>query len=369
MTSPSLPFLAPRGRGVAENPTGRFERLHYAPDLEALEDLRASEQDGDASLDPPSPATVCYMDDTQKIISQNDSPDVGSNFSFNPYRGCEHGCAYCYARPYHEYLGFGAGLDFETKIMVKPQAPELLRRELSSLSWKPEPLVCSGVTDCYQPVERSFRLTRACLDVLAEFSQPVTITTKNRLVTRDIDLLQRLASYSCVSVAISVTTLDAHLAAAMEPRASTPNARLEAIRLLAAAGIPVGVSLAPVIPGLNDHEIPAILEAARANGASYAFYSIVRLAHSLPELFFSWLDRHFPEKRERVEHQIRSLRGGALNDSRFGIRMQGEGPFAETLRHLFGVSAARNGYCDPPELSSAAFRRPGEVQLSLFPES
>jgi DNA repair photolyase len=365
--NPPLPAsIAPRGRGVPDNPTGRFEELEYTPDPEALEDLR---RDAETSGEPfrlPSPATVCFKDDSQSIIAHNDSPDVGANVSLNPYRGCEHGCSYCYARPYHEFLGFSAGLDFETKIMVKPAAPRLLRKALSSPSWKPQHLACSGVTDCYQPLERKFRLTRACLEVLAEFRQPVGIVTKNRLVTRDIDLLQTLAHHGAVCVTLSLTTLDPHLSAIMEPRASAPSARLAAIRQLSEAGIAVGVSLAPVIPGLNDHEIPAILTAAREHGASYAFYSVVRLPYRLPDLFFSWLERHFPEKREKVEHGIRALRSGELNDSRFGIRMAGKGTLAATLSHLFEVTAARVGLGGPPDLSTAAFQRPGEQQLLLF---
>lgn len=365
--SPLPPFLTPRGRGVPENPSGRFERLEMAPDPDAWEHLRQERQeDGDEPGQQPSAATVCFKDDTQSIITRNDSPDVGASVSLNPYRGCEHGCSYCYARPYHEYLGFSAGLDFETKILVKPGAPDLLRRELAARSWKPEPLACSGVTDCYQPLERRFRITRACLEVLAEFRQPVGIVTKNRLVTRDIDVLQTLAHHGAAKVAISVTTLDSGLSAAMEPRASTPAARLDAIQQLARAGIPVGVSVAPVIPGLNDHEIPAILEAARDHGASHAFCGVIRLPYSLPELFFSWLERHFPDKRARVEQGIRSLRGGELNDSRFGFRMRGEGLLADTLAHLFAVSAARLGLGESPELRTDAFQPPGERQLQLF---
>lgn len=368
MSDPPLPpFLTPRGRGVPDNPTGRFERLAIAPDPDAWEHLRHERlEDGDEPGRQPSAATVCLRDDTQSIITRNDSPDVGASVSLNPYRGCEHGCSYCYARPYHEFLGFSAGLDFETKILVKPEAPELLRRELSARSWKPEPLACSGVTDCYQPLERRFRITRACLEVLAEFRQPVGIVTKNRLVTRDIDLLQALAHHGAAKVAVSITTLDSGLSAAMEPRASTPAARLDAIQQLSRAGIPVGVSVAPVIPGLNDHEIPSILEAARDHGASHAFCGLIRLSHGLPDLFFSWLDRHFPDKRSRVEQGIRSVRGGNLNDSRFGIRMRGEGLLADTLAQLFAVSAARLGLGESPELRQDAFQPPGERQLSLF---
>src|SRR6516164_4617246 len=255
----------PRGRGAADNPANRFEAIHYEIDPDVDESER------------PAPTTQFLKDTSRSIIATNDSPDVGFSASINPYRGCEHGCAYCYARPTHEYLGFSAGLDFETKIMVKEDAARLLRRELSSPRWRPRAIAMSGVTDPYQPAERRFRLTRRCLEVLAEFRNPVGIVTKNRLVERDRDVLGDLARDRAAAVWLSVTTLDGSLAGKMEPRASQPAGRLAAITALADAGVPVGVLTAPVIPGLNDHELPAILTAARQAGARFAGYTMVRL--------------------------------------------------------------------------------------------
>lgn len=342
------------GRGVSSNPTNRFERLTLEPNPD------------DALEDAPAPVTQFYRDESRSVLTRNDSPDVGFNVSVNPYRGCEHGCVYCYARPYHEYLGFSAGLDFETRIMVKEDAPELLRRELMNPRWTPEPIGLCGVTDAYQPVERRLRLTRRCLEVLAEFRNPVTVVTKNRLVTRDADLLGGLAAVGAASVYLAVTTLDSDLAAVMEPRASRPPARLEAIRELSAAGVAVGVLIAPVIPGLTDHELPAILKAAAEAGATFAGYVMLRLPHGLPEMFASWLDQHYPDKKERILGRVRDMRGGTLNDPRFGVRMVGEGVLAEQVRALFRLSCRRQGLRSGGlALSTAAFRRPGG-QMLLF---
>ncbi len=274
----------------------------------------------------------------------------------------------CYARPTHEYLGFSAGLDFESKILVKQNAPELLRRELSSSRWKPQVLAMSVATDCYQPIERKLQITRRCLEVLAEFRNPVAVVTKNHLVTRDIDLLSELARHDAAKVAISLTTLDDDLRRVMEPRTSRPTRRLAAIEVLAQAGIPVGVMVAPVIPGLNEHEIPALLSAAAEAGASFAAYTPVRLPYTVRPLFEDWLERHFPERKEKVLNRIRSMRGGKLNDPRFGTRMRGEGIFAEHIAQLFSISCRRAGIGDKrfPKLSTAAFRKPGEVQPVLF---
>lgn len=272
----------------------------------------------------------------------------------------------CYARPTHEYLGFSAGLDFETRILVKEDAPDLLRRELTAPSWEPKYLALSGVTDPYQPVERRLRITRRCLEVLAELRHPVGVITKNRLVTRDLDLLAELARHRAAAVSLSVTTLDAELAARMEPRASHPRDRLKAIAEVAAAGVPVSVMVAPIIPGLNDHEIPAILEAAAAAGATGAGWVFLRLPGAVAGLFERWLDEHYPERKEKVLNRLRSLRGGRLNDPRFGSRMRGEGTWAEQIAALFAGARRRYGLDGPrPELSAAAFRRPGE-QLGLF---
>jgi DNA repair photolyase len=341
-----------RGRGAGSNPGNRFELLRYEPCSE------------DPVEDSPNPATLFLKDASRSLITTNDSPDVGFDASINPYRGCEHGCIYCYARPTHEYLGFSAGLDFETRIMVKENAPELLRKELSSPRWQPQVLCVSGVTDPYQPIESRLQLTRRCLQVLAEFHNPVMVITKNHLVTRDIDVLSELARYQATAVFVSVTTLDNDLARIMEPRASQPPGRLAAIAELACAGIPVGVMVAPVIPGLTDHEMPAILQAAREAGACGAGYVLLRLPFAVAPLFENWLEQHFPQKKSKVLGRIRSLRAGKLNDSRFGSRLRGEGELADVIKEMFIIARRKAGFQGPgPELSTAAFRRPGDTPL------
>lgn len=345
---------APR-RGAVSQPPNRFAATHRAT-LPELEDLEPE----------PLPRTEFLPDHSVSLVTFNDSPDLGFAASLNPYRGCEHGCIYCYARPTHEYLGFSAGLDFESRILVKERAPELLRRELAAPGWKPQVLALSGVTDPYQPVERRLRLTRRCLEVLAEFRQPVQVVTKNHLVTRDADLLAELARHRAAAVAISLTTLDPALRAVLEPRTSPPAARLAAVQTLAAAGVPVGVLLAPVIPGLNEHEIPRLLSAAAAAGARFAAVQMLRLPGAVAPLFVEWLEHHFPDRRDKVLGRIRALRGGRLNDPRFGTRMTGEGPGAAQVQRLFEVACRRAGISrDWPELSTAAFRRPGGMQLEM----
>jgi DNA repair photolyase len=336
-----------RGRGAADNPPSRFAPLHLERDV-----------DWDPAEDP-APGTQFFKDSTSTIITYNDSPDIGFDASVNPYRGCEHGCIYCYARPTHEYLGFSAGLDFETRIMVKERAPELLRKELSSPKWKPRVIAMSGVTDCYQPIERKLKLTRGCLQALAEFRNPVCLVTKNHLVTRDLDLLTALAQFKAVAVFVSVTTLDASLTPKLEPRSSLPQARLAAIEALNRAGVPVGVMVAPAIPALNDHEIPAILAAAAQAGARYAGYILLRLPLAVASLFEQWLARHFPDRKDKVLNQIRGARGGRLNDPNFGTRMRGEGLRADQLEALFALAARKAGLAEQtPELSTASFRSP-----------
>ncbi len=343
------------GRGASHNPANRFEALHLEPDPEDENDPER-----------PKRQTIYYRDFTRSIIAHNDSPDVGFESSVNPYRGCEHGCIYCYARPTHEFLGFSAGLDFESRIMVKENAAELLTTELSKPRWKPQTLVMSGVTDPYQPVERRLQITRRCLEVLARFRNPVGIITKNHLVTRDIDLLGELAAHEAAAVNISITSLDPKLQQVLEPRTSTPRARLDAIRQLRAAGVPVGVMTAPIIPGLTDHEVPAILAAAAEAGAQFAGYTVVRLPYAVAPLFERWLEEHFPDRKEKVLGRIRHLRGGEkLNDPRFKTRMGGEGIFAEQIRGLFEAGCKRAGIGERPHLSTAAFLRPNE-QLSFF---
>jgi len=342
-------------RGASINPASRFETLHIEeePSDKIDEDSRPIK-------------TLFFRDSSQSIIARNNSPDVGFESSVNPYRGCEHGCIYCYARPTHEYLGFSAGTDFESRIMVKVDAPQLLERELSSRKWIPQVIAISGVTDPYQPVERRLKITRGCLEVLARFRNPVGIITKNRLVTRDIDLLSKLAQFSAAAVNVSVTSLDEKLQRVLEPRTSSPNARLEAIAMLRDAGVPVGVMVAPIIPGLTDHEMPAIVQACAIAGAQFAGYTIVRLPFAVAPLFERWLDEHFPEKKQKVLSRIRTIRGGTrLNDPRWATRIKGEGIFAEQIGLLFQMSCRKYGIGPRPELSSEHFRAPRR-QLRLF---
>ena len=354
-TNPSAPHSAIPGRGAASNPPNRFERLHLEPDPDCPPDER------------PHPRTEFFFDGTESLLTKNESPDIPFSWGMNVYRGCEHGCAYCYARPFHEYLGWSSGLDFETKILVKLRAPELLRRELSSPRWVPQSISMSGVTDCYQPAERHFRLTRQCLEVFAELRHPVGIVTKNFLVTRDRDLLAELARWSCIAVFVTVTTLDAELAGKLEPRAARPEHRLRAIRALADAGVPVGAMVAPIIPGLTDHEVPAILDAVAAAGATRAGYVVLRLPFAVKDIFSTWLDTHLPTKKARVLSRVRSMRGGKLYTAEWGNRMKGEGIFAEQIHDLFATAARRAGLNrEPPHVSYDHFRRPGGVQLNLF---
>jgi DNA repair photolyase len=348
-------ILPIKGRGSSDNPANRFEPFSYAPAVDGREE------------DRPSPLTRFFVDHSRTIVARNQSPDVGFNISINPYRGCEHGCIYCYARPTHEYLGFSAGLDFETKIMIKLDAAKLLRQELSKPGWQPGPLGFSGVTDCYQPIERKLQLTRQCLQVLAEFRHPVCMITKNHLVTRDVDVLQELAACQAVSVTLSITSLDPELARRMEPRASHPTARLAAVRELAQAGIRVGILIAPTIPGLNDHEVPAILAAAREAGAQAAGFVMLRLPFAIKDLFAQWLEQHYPERQEKVLGRIRSLRGGKLNDSNFATRMSGEGIWADVFQQQFAIHKKRLGYReDLPSLNASAFRRPACFQQRML---
>jgi DNA repair photolyase len=357
--SKSLPII--QGRGANSNPPNRFEKIEVVPDFEHV--------DGDVEyLDKLAhPQTSYYIDNSKTIITTNDSPDVGFTHSINPFRGCSHGCVYCYARPTHEWLGFSAGLDFETKIMVKTDAPDLLRKELSSPKYRPVSLSISGVTDCYQPAERTFCITRRCLEVLAEFNNPVAIITKNHLVTRDIDVLAPLARINAAVVILSITTLDAELGRRMEPRTSAPKRRLDAIRELSSAGIPTGVMMAPVVPGLTDHEMPAIFRAASDAGARSAAYVPLRLPYAVAGMFEGWLETHFPDRKAKVLNRIRSMRGGKLNDPNFGSRMRGKGPWAEQLKSMFELAKRNAGIAGGlPELTTEHFRRAGERQMSLW---
>lgn len=346
------------GRGTASNPSNRFEKVQVA--FDPLDDYF---EPADFKTE-----TQYFRDHSKSVLSYNDSPDIGLEASLNPYRGCSHGCVYCYARPTHEYLGFSAGLDFESKIMVKFDAPQLLRKELSAKKWMPQTVMFSGVTDIYQPAERQFELTRRCLEVFLAFRNPVAMITKNFLVTRDIDLLQELNQFDCVSVGISITTLDTELRHLMEPRTSAPSCRLKAVERLANAGIPVGVMTAPIIPGLTDHEIPKLVQAAADAGASWVGYNIVHLPYGVKDLFVEWLSRHYPERKNKVLGRIKELRRGKLNDPRFGYRMSGEGIFAQQIAQLHKAACNKAGLPKPrKKLSVEHFRIPGKpMQLKLF---
>ncbi len=347
-----------RGRGTTANIQNRFEQR----DLVEYDDVDWRDEDS------PKPKTVFLPDATKSLITYNQSPDVGFSAGINPYRGCEHGCVYCFARPTHEYLAFSAGLDFETRIMVKHDEPKILRRELRSARWEPQPIGLSGNTDAYQPVERELKLTRQCLEVLRDFRNPVGIITKNRLVTRDIDILREMAEHHCAVVYISLTTLDLKLNRIMEPRTSSPNQRLDTIRQLTDAGIPVGVLVAPMIPGLNDSEMPRLLEAAADAGARHAGYIALRLPHAVAPLFTQWLEEHFPDRRDKVLNRVRAMRDGALYRSDYGTRMRGTGIYAEQMAHLFAISARKYGFNkSKPPITVDSFRVPSQVgdQLGL----
>jgi DNA repair photolyase len=349
-----------RGRGAGFNPVNRFEKtvIEKTP-----EDIH--EED----LDPGKTVPTEYIpDNSRSILSRNDSPDIPYTFSINPYRGCEHGCIYCYARPSHEYFGLSSGLDFETKIMVKFDAPGLLEHEFRKPSWKAESICVSGNTDCYQPAERQFKITRELLKMFLKYQNSVRIITKNYLVTRDLDILGELARKNLVGVMISITTLDTELARKLEPRTSRPDNRLRAIQTLAHNGIPVGVMTAPVIPGLTDHEIPEILRQASEAGAHSAGYTMIRLTYALKELFKDWLDRQYPTKSEKVLNSIRSVRNGQLTSPEFGKRMRGEGAMAEHVSRTFKLFAKRYGLDTDSVLSRAPapFLRNGSDQIGLF---
>jgi DNA repair photolyase len=351
-----------KGRSAAGDPPNPFVaiRREVDPDAELDEEGRPLGQ---------RIATQFFPDRSESIVTENDSPDVPFRYSVNPYRGCEHGCSYCYARPSHEYLGLGAGLDFESKIFVKERAPELFAKWLARDGWVPEMICFSGITDCYQPAERTFELTRRCLQVAGEARQPVGIITKNRLVTRDLDVLGPMAERSLVHVSLSITTLDEKLARRMEPRTSRPAARLEAIRELSAAGVPTRVMIAPVIPGLNDSEIPQILKAAKEAGAGAAGHVLLRLSGSVRPVFVEWLSRSEPTRAARVESAIRQTRAGKLNDTQFGRRMRGTGTRAEQIDQTFATFAKRYGLDGPLSPFDFSQFRPPQIaggQLRLF---
>ncbi|MDX2148441.1 MAG: PA0069 family radical SAM protein [Planctomycetota bacterium] len=383
MSDPSGPassvegtFLGPaRGRGAGLNPASRFETVRLSIAGEFRDHLAASpDSASEACEGEPSAAaagstypkfqTRVEPDATREILNFVDSPDLPFSWTINPYRGCEHGCIYCYARPGHEYFGLSCGMDFEARIFAKHEAPALLRAALLKPKWQGEPVVFSGVTDCYQPVERELRITRACLEVCVEFRQPVSIITKNALIERDIDLLSDLARDGAAFAAISLTTLDNKLASIMEPRTSSPQARLKAIERLASAGIPVTVMTAPIIPGINDRELPALLKAASEAGATSAGWVLLRLPYQLKPLFLEWLQRHFPDRAKRVESLIRQTRKGELYNAKFGTRGRGEGPLADQIRGVFKTFAKRHGLDTPrkPHSSAAFLARRAELE-------
>jgi DNA repair photolyase len=312
--------------------------------------------------------TTFYRDHTKTILSKNDSPDIGFTYSINPYRGCEHGCIYCYARPTHEYLGFSSGIDFETKIMVKPDAPELLEEAFSKKSYVPQTIAFSGNTDCYQPAERKFQITRKCLEVFLKFRNPIAMITKNALIQRDIDILSEMAKLHLVKVVISITSLDKELIRQMEPRTSTPKRRLETVKALAENGINVGVNVAPIVPAINDNEIPAILKAASEHGAYTAGFVIMRLPYQNKDLFLEWVERTFPGRANKIINRIKSLRDGMLYKSEWGTRMTGEGKWADTVHDIFNINCQKYGLnkTSPYRLTTEHFRRIKKDQFGLF---
>ena len=349
------------GRGAGFNPPNRFESI-------AVE--KAPVDLAEYFVDPEPDRNILtkfYIDHTKSILAKNDSPDIPFTFSLNPYRGCEHGCIYCYARPSHEYLGFSSGLDFETKIMIKHDAHLLLDRQFRLRNWKPQVVMLSGDTDCYQPIERTLGITRRCLEVFLRYRNPVSIVTKNALILRDVDLLKELASLNLVLVTISITSLNQDLIRRMEPRTSAPLKKLETVEALANAGIPVGVNVCPIIPGLNDMEIPSILEAVSRRGAKHASYTIIRLPNAVKDIFVDWLQREMPERAPAILNRIRDVRKGNLSCYDFGERLRGEGEIAEAIGQLFRRSCTRYQINDDKvALSTELFRRNAGTQMEIF---
>ncbi len=327
-----------RGRGAGFNPNNKFNSLNRAEaDNSCIEDSSKSD-------------TQYFKDNPKSIINQVSSPDLGMYYSVNPYQGCEHGCVYCYARNTHEYWGWSAGLDFETKVVMKPNAPDLLKKNFNDPKYVPYPVAIAGNTDAYQPIERKMGITRQLLQVCLEYKHPVSLITKNSLILRDEDLLRELAAKNLVKVHFTVTTLDEDLRRAMEPRTAPAGKRLSAIQKLSGSEIPVDLLLAPVIPGLNDHEMPAILQAASNHGARSASYTLVRLNGAISEVFKEWLKAYFPDKANKVWHQIQSCHGGQVNDSRWGKRLKGEGQIAEMIKNLFNLHVKQN-FKDKPNFA------------------
>ncbi len=339
-----------RGRGAGIRPENRFETLHVIQDYEQL----PGEEQDQTALN-----TEYYDDASKSVVSENNSPDLPFRYSLNPYRGCIHGCSYCYARPTHEYLGLDAGLDFESRIIVKRNAPDLFRDWLNRRNYQCEPVMLSGVTDCYQPIEKKLNLTRQLLEIALEARQPIRIITKNALITRDIDILNEMAKQQLILPVISLASLDANIARRMEPRTSTPQARLRAIRALSTAGIPTGILVAPIIPGLTDSGIPETLKAARDAGATFAARNMLRLPLSVEPIFLEWLHQHFPLQEERVLSRLRQVRGGKLNSVAFGERLSGTGIIGNQINQTFDLFRKQLGYLETfPSLNCTSFLPP-----------
>lgn len=363
---PIAPPAPVKGRGAVTNLQGRYER----DQREAFDDGWLSESEGDA---PPSLKTQVFEERAKSILTRNASPDIPFSVSLNPYRGCEHGCIYCFARPTHSYLGLSPGLDFESRLYAKINAPELLQRELSKKTYVPEPIALGVNTDAYQPVERTLRLTRRVIEVLHDHGHPFAAITKSSLIERDIDLLAPMAERGQVMAAVTITTLDAEIARTLEPRAATPMRRLRTIRALSEAGVPVGVSIAPVIPFVTEPDLERVLDACAQAGATSASYIVLRLPWEVAPLFKDWLTAHFPQRAERVMARVRDMRGGKDYDSSFARRMKGEGAWAELLRQRFdkavkrlGLNARRHGILDMSHFKRPTVAEAPNPQLDLF---
>ncbi len=349
-----------KGRGVKANNPNRFEKIYIDPS--SYEEFHEEDYDEHEQ----GAKTIYYKDFSKSVLTKNESPDLGAGYSINPYRGCEHGCVYCYARPTHEYLGFSSGLDFETKIMVKHDAPELLAAEFNKKSWQPRTIFFSGNTDCYQPAERSLGITRRCLEVFLKFRNPLVIITKNSLVRRDVDLLKELSSLNLVSVVVTITTLKKDLQSKLEPRTSTPERRLDTIEFLSSNGVKVGVNVAPIIPGLTDEEIPSIIKQSSERGARFAGRVMIRLPHSVKEIFTDWITKEYPDRAEKVLNRIREVHGGKLYDHTYGKRLTGEGVWADAISNVFESSCRKYGLNeDRLKLDKGKFRRDND-QMSFF---
>lgn len=346
-----------KGRGAQFNTANQFASVERIEENSEGIDLKAE----------GNKKTQYFIDLSKKIINKIDSPDLGMMYSINPFQGCEHGCIYCYARNTHEYWGYSAGLDFEQKIIAKPKASELLRKELSNPKWRVFPIMLSGNTDCYQPAEKKLKITQQLLKVMLEFRQPVSIITKNSLLLRDMEILRALNQEGLISVNVSITSLSEKLRSKLEPRTASAAKRLQLVKELSEANIPVNVMVAPIIPGLNSHEIDKIVKAAAENGALSAAYTMVRLNGAIGELFTDWIQKAYPNKAAKVLRQIKECHGGKLNNSRFGIRTRGEGVVASQIRSLFSISKAKH-FKDKkmPKLNTGAFRRNGGQQLNLW---